>query len=219
MSSLPLVLEIVRSHGFAVFTRGDLNLNLVAVRTRRPLRPDPELEDTFNDRFFCVYKKKDQWISRSWSCTTDPGLHFLRNPISNEKGTGCLYAPQQVRNAYEVGRHRGKYTALVQKRKKNASVKVYRDRDRSNLFDFDLSTVEPGWGFNVHRSSTKKDGASRVSRFSAGCVVFQRPDDFASLVSICKKSAAKFGNGFSLSVVDAPPWMVTSSWNGGFPTP
>ena len=218
MSTLPLVLDIVQGHGFAIFTRGDLNLNLVAMRSRRPLRPVPELEDTFNDRFFCIYKVNDQWISRSWSCTTDPGLHFLRNPISEEKGTGCLYAPQQVRNAYEIGLHRGKYTALVQK-KKNAPVKVYRDRDRSSLFDFDPSTVESGWGFNIHRSSTQKAGASRVSGFSAGCIVFQRPEDFSTFVSISHESAAKFGNSFSLSVIDAPPWMVTSSWNGGFPSP
>lgn len=197
---VPLVLDWVRAHNFAIFTHGDYNVNLVALRSPQPNDATPQSENTYNDRFFCVFKKGGQWISRTWNCTADPGIHFQRFPM-NPRGCGALYAPQQVRGGYRLGLHRGKSKALVQSPTGN-QVRVYRDDDRSGVFDFDSSTVEVGFGFNIHKGPSTE--ATGVDRASAGCVVFRKSREFATLIKICTKSAAQYGNSFTFTVLDAP---------------
>jgi hypothetical protein len=205
MEELPLVLEWVRAHNFAVFTAGDYNVNLVALRT--PQKPDatPASENRFNDRFFCVFKKRGQWISRAWVCTSDPGFYYQRFPM-NPRGCGAIYAPQQVRGGYRLGLHRGKSKALVQSSTvaRGSQLRVYRDDDRSGVFDFDSSTVEVGYGFNVHKGPLTEAAEGSVDRASAGCIVFQKSREFDTLIKICTKSAAQYGNSFSLTILDAP---------------
>lgn len=201
MENLPLILEWVRAHGFAVFTTGDYNVNLVALRSPQPPNATPSTENRFNDRFFCVFKKRGQWISRSWACTTDPGLHYQRHPM-NPKGCGAIYAPQQVRGGYRIGLHRNTSPALVQSSK--SRLRVYRDDDRSGVFDFDSGTVEIGFGFNVHQGPLSEAAQGSVDRASAGCVVFQKTDSFEAMMNVCRKSRKQFGNSFTLTILDSP---------------
>ena len=201
MSDLPLILEWVQAHNFAVFTRGDYNVNLVALRTPQEENPTPSGENRFNDRFFCVFKKGGQWISRSWTCTSDPGLHFQRFPI-NPRGCGAIYAPQQVRSGYRIGLHRGKSPALVQS--STSRLRVYRDDDRSGVFDFDSATVEIGYGFNVHKGPLSPSGESAVDRASAGCIVFKKSKSFDTLLKVCEKSRQLYGNAFTLTFLNSP---------------
>lgn len=201
MEQLPIVLEWVRAHNFAVFTRGDYNVNLVALRSPQSPAATPESENRFNDRFFCVFKKGGQWISRSWSCTTDPGTHFQKYPM-NPRGCGAIYAPQQVRRGYRLGLHRGKWPALVQSSK--SRLRVYRDNDRSGVFDFDSATVEIGYGFNIHKGPLNEAAETTVDRASAGCVVFQKSKHFDTFLKVCEKSRQLYGNAFTLTLLDAP---------------
>ena len=201
MEQLPLILEWVRAHNFAVFTHGDYNVNLIALRTPQKPGATIDSENRFNDRFYCVFKKSGQWISRCWTCTTDPGAHFQRFPM-NSRGCGAIYAPQQVRGGYRIGLHRGKSPALVQSSK--SRLRVYRDNDRSGVFDFDSETVEIGYGFNVHKGPLTRKAESAVDAASAGCVVFQKSKHFDALMRVCDKSRAKFGNSFTLTILDAP---------------
>ena len=96
---------VMRAKGYAFFTEGDYNLNLLAVRSGR------EATNLFDDTFLAVFKVDGAWETREYACTTDPGTYWLRNGL--EKGTAVL-APGQYRGAFALGKHKGEYEALVQ---------------------------------------------------------------------------------------------------------
>ena len=95
---------VMRAKGYAFFTEGDYNLNLLAVRSGR------EATNLFDDTFLAVFKVDGAWETREYACTTDPGTYWLRNGL--EKGTAVL-APGQYRGAFTLGKHKGEYEALV----------------------------------------------------------------------------------------------------------
>ncbi|MGB8319364.1 MAG: hypothetical protein WCE54_14620, partial [Ignavibacteriaceae bacterium] len=127
---------------------------------------------------------------------TDPGLYYLRYPL-DKKGTAIL-APGQYLGCWRLGMHKGKYKALVQTRK----VKVYRDANRDDKYDYDESSVEWGiFGINIHRAS-KWGIVIYVNRFSAGCQVVRNPSEFNEMIWLCEECMKYFGNGFSYSLIE-----------------
>jgi hypothetical protein len=196
--SLPIVIQRAKDLGYAVFEGdADYDLNIIGIRSK------DTTVNTFNDLMTCSYKVKGQWYTRSWRCTTDPGLYWLNNP-GRVEGTAIL-CPGQYRGAYKLGKHRGSYNALVQK---GAKVRVYRDADRDAEHDrVDSSIVEGYFGINIHRASRKR-ASTRVDKWSAGCQVFADGTpggDFDEFMKLCKKQVHHHPTWttFSYTLLDA----------------
>ena len=179
--------------GYAFFTKGDFNLNIIGVRN---LLGGNVQDDTFNDALLVIYKEKGKWVRKVWSITTDPGKSEMKNP-SNSKGTAIL-VPGQYRSTYKVDLHGGKYKALCQRLK---PVSVYRDRNKDNRLDMDKSTIQTGmFGINIHRASSSGT-TKNVGPYSAGCQVFANVKDFEAFMELVERSESIFGPAFTYTLI------------------
>ena len=172
MSALPVVLKRCADLGYKVFT-DEMDLNIVAIRSA------DQTPNVFNDLLTISYRKSGQWFTRSWSCTTDPGLYHLQNP-GKVAGTAAL-CPGQYRSSHTLGKHRGRYTALTQ----CGPVRVFRDPDGSDQHALSESpTIDEGlFGINVHKAGSN---STLVNKWSAGCIVTANSDDFAAVIKLAK---------------------------------
>jgi len=171
---IPKILEVVKAKGYEIFTEGDFNLNIIAMR-KKDGQPD-----FFDDWLCVVYKDRGLWQVERWAVTTDPGVYYLNHP-SRRTGT-AIVCPGQWKG-YEIGLHKGKYKSLVQR----GPIKVFRDANRDSVHDMDPDTIEEGYfGCNIHRSHPT-GSSGRVSKWSAGCTVFSHYRDFKRFMSICEK--------------------------------
>lgn len=189
--TLEQIKKIYEVKGYKLFDDGvPYNLNIGGIRTN-DMRPN-----TFNDYEFCFYKDETgEEQFHVWEATTDPGLYYLMHPLY-KKGTAIL-APGQYIGCWQVGLHKGKYRALIQI---GGEVKVYRDANRDEKYNYDEATAEWGYfGINDHRAS-KYGIVNYVNRFSAGCQVIRDPNNFDELMTITSKSLNYFSNSFSYTL-------------------
>jgi len=173
--SLPIVLKRCADLGYKVFT-DEMDLNIVAIRSA------DQTPNVFNDLLTISYRKSGQWYTRSWACTTDPGLYWLQNP-GRVAGTAAL-CPGQHRSSHTLGKHRGRYTALTQ----CGPVRVFRDPDGSDQHALggEGSTIDEClFGINIHRANATRT-STQVDRWSAGCIVCADPTDFAAVILLAK---------------------------------
>ena len=184
------VKSIMSRKGYSFFERGNYNLNLIGVRS------ESKIANKFDDTFLCLYKKDNEWKWKEWRCTTDSGAYWLKNPM-NRKGMALL-VPNQYRGVYKLDKHLGKYTALCQRL---GDLSVYRDDNRDMILDFDPKTIDTGmFGINIHRSNPHTE-SFKVEKWSAGCQVFKKVDEFDEFISICKKASQIWGNKFSYTLL------------------
>ena len=164
--------KILVNKGYAYFTNGKYNLNIIGVR-----RADTKVTNQFDDyivvEYIDMYGIKTREV---FAATTDPGLSSIINPISSK---GCaILAPGQYRSCWKLGYHKGKYEAIVQYK----PVKVYRDNNKDKVYDFDSKTIEEGiFGINIHKAG---DNSTIVNGWSAGCQVLARRKDFDKLMKL-----------------------------------
>ena len=185
--------EIFKNKGYAFFTNGDYNLNIIGVRN---LLGDNIQRDTFNDALVLIYKENGKWVKKIWDATTDPSLKLLKSP-SNAKGTAIL-VPNQYRSTYQIDIHNGKYQALCQRLKQ---VEVYRDNNKDNKLDMNPSTIDKGmFGINIHRASNTYISET-INGYSAGCQVFKSHTDFDEFMKLAKIAKNKYGNAFTYTLV------------------
>lgn len=170
----PKILDRVLSKGFRVFNGGDYDLNIVGVRSA------DATPNKFNDKLHVCYTIRGLWHEKIYDITTDAGLYWLRN--GGLKGTAILCHNKQYRGAYILGKHKGKYDALVQQGNK---VDVWRDRNMDDLHDYGGEIDRGYFGINIHRAGAHKKSV-QVDQWSAGCQVFSDPDDFAEFIDLCK---------------------------------
>lgn len=192
---LSRILTVMRSKGYKVFTGAKgIDLNIVGIRSSS--RKSGQFDDWLT--VFWIDGKTGQWVYHAWPATTDPGSSFLTKPIRKvrHKGTAIL-KPGQYRSCYKIGKHRKKYTALVQCGK----VTVFRDNDRDEILDTDGDQETGKYGINIHRAHYR-DVLQEVGRHSAGCQVFQDPRDFATFMGFVRKSARRFGNRFTYTLLE-----------------
>ncbi len=181
---------LMHSKGYAFFTNGNYNLNIIGVRSSK------REANSFDDWMLLCYKANDVWITRIYPITTDAGTYWLKNPM-DKRGTAIL-VPNQYRGVYSIDKHLGKYFALCQR---NGKVKTYRDNDRDKILDMDESTITEGmFGINIHRSNPYKANIS-VDKWSAGCQVFQSVKDFDQFMTLCNKSKELYGNKFTYTLL------------------
>ena len=169
-----------------------LNINIIGVRR------DNQGTNTFDDFLLVMYREEELMVSHRWQATTDPGKYWLKNPI-NPKGTAVL-APGQYRGTWQIGKHQGKYEALVQRK----PVKVYRDNSKDEVIDYNnISTmVDEGYfGINIHRSNPY-DQSYAINKWSAGCQVFKKVDDYKEFMKLCNDSAKIYGNSFTYTLIE-----------------
>lgn len=186
---LPPILTKMQGLGYAVFVRGDYNLNIIGIRSaiRRA--------GAFDDLIGLVYRVDGRWIEQWWPATTDP---------APRTGTAIL-VPGQYRGVYGIDLHRGKYPALCQR---FGRVRVYRDANRDEILDMDPATIEEGYfGINIHAAANDPYAENidltdkEIGPWSAGCQVFARTADFQAFMSIVKRSRQLYGPRFTYTLL------------------
>lgn len=182
--------KILAKKGYAFFTKGEYNLNIIGVRHN-----GTQVTNHFDDCIVVIYNtptKKN--VKQVFPATTLPGKKAMNNP-SNVKGTAIL-KEGQYRGAYTIRAHRGKYNALCQ----NKTLPVYRDNDKDNEYDFNPITIDNGiFGINIHKAG---ENSLNIDGWSYGCQVFQKTIDFNSFMRLVNTSAKIFGNKFTYTLIN-----------------
>jgi len=186
-------MSLMKAKGYLFFDGANkkLNLNLIGVRR------DNQGTNEFDDFMLVLYREEELMIQKRYSITTDPGKYWLENPM-NPQGTAVL-VPNQYRGGWQLGKHQGRYEALVQRQK----VGVWRDNNKDDVIDYQRMECHVNQGFfgiNIHRSNPYTESYI-VNKWSAGCQVFKRVKDYDEFVSLCKQSADLYGNSFSYTLL------------------
>lgn len=167
----------------------DYNLNIVGIRN------DAGEVNRFDDQIWVFWKYQNNWQIVKYKATTDPGLSWLVNP-ERQEGTAILKEGQYI-GSHRLGKHRGKYEALVQA----TPVTVIRDFNRDKKLDYSSGREQTGiFGINIHRANEFKTSV-QVDKWSAGCQVFADPVEFSDFIKLCKRSMAEWGNSFSYTLL------------------
>lgn len=184
--------KLFKEKGYAYFNKGNYNLNIIGVRSNQ----NNKVTNKYDDCLVVIYNTESGWKRQIYTITTDPGKSTIKAPAS-AKGTAIL-APGQYRGTYKIDKHRGKYDALCQR---NKPVKVYRDNNKDDVYDYIPENIETGmFGINIHRSNEFWTRTT-VDNYSAGCQVFNDPKEFISFMNLVKKAAAIYGNCFTYTLI------------------
>ncbi len=166
----------------------DWDLNLVGIRHSN------RDSNYFNDALAVLWWANAHLNLVTFRCTTDPGAYWRQHPM-NPKGTAILM-PGFYPGLWQLGLHRGRYEALVQR----SDCWVYRDNDRD--LQLDGRDSEYGvFGINLHRAADRGAGRT-VDRWSAGCQVVPDTSDYQLLIALCKRHARQHGNVFSYTLIE-----------------
>jgi hypothetical protein len=187
---LAAIVQVLHVKTFEIYTR-PFELNIVGIRA------DSTIPNRFDDEIHVFFRNNtSQWIHYIFPATTDPGTYWLKNPM-NAQGTAILMQGQ-YKEAYQIGLHRGKYYALVQRK----PITVLRDYDRNAVLDFWNGKPDTGmFGVNIHRASI--NGTTKtVDNYSAGCQVFANINDFNLFMSLCEKHKQLYSNSFTYTLID-----------------
>jgi hypothetical protein len=188
--TLKEVISSVQEQGFELDKR-PFKLNVVGIRNLADTMPD-EFQDEIAYFYFDNNGNPVGNVARG---TTSPSVYFLKNPM-NLSGTAIL-KQGQYKDAYSIGLHRGKYSALVQVK----PVTVIRDKDRNSYLDFFSDTQSGLFGINIHKA-TRKNNEAVIGQDSAGCQVYMYENDFNNMMSMANKSRDMYGNKFTYTLID-----------------
>ena len=181
------ILRYMRSKNYAINEK-PYELNIVGVRNAQ------SQPNKFDDSIFVFYKDdKNNWVEKEYPATTDTGMFYLLNPISN-LGSAMLKEGQYL-NAYKQGLHKGQYLALVQ----DKPVTTYRDYDRDAVFDVFTKETTGNYGINIHKAGANSQD---VNNWSAGCQVFQKSADFDEFMDMTTKHRNLYSNSFTYTLID-----------------
>ena len=188
--------KAVESKGHKYFHHGAYNVNIVGVRNGAT---GDEITNKFDDCMTVSYKDDaGDWHFNCWKCTTDPGKYWAEH-LLNKDGVAIL-KEGQYRGSHMIGLHQGKYEALRQK----GAVKVYRDKNLDDEYDLIEEDVQNGvFGINIHKAGSWKSGSVQVDKWSAGCQVFSKEDDFYDFMNIMYKARDRWGNSFSYTLINS----------------
>jgi len=180
----------------------------------------------FDDIQLVFWKHKGIWNKQIYTCTTDPGKHYLLNPLT-KYGT-AIVRPGQYNGVFELGYHKGRkdHPALVQR----SPITVIRDFNKDINLDFSYDNyenlkvksrphsynkvidyqinnktvfrTETGMmGINNHRAH-KNIVSKIVGKYSAGCLVqnyFHKYYD--EFIPTIEKAKSIWGNSFTATIV------------------
>lgn len=173
---LKSIINAAKSKGYPIHTK-PYYLNLIGVRTANASSPS-----TFDDYIaFFYYDSNGNLIGKVAPATVDPSVHYLKQVI-NKNGAAILKSGY-YEDAYQIGLHRGKYKALVQR----APMTVIRDNDRNGLINFFADTETGLFGINMHKPAGNKSHENLIGSDSAGCQVFKNESDFNEMMNMAEK--------------------------------
>lgn len=183
--------DVMSAKGYVYFKSGDYNLNLIGIRSDC----NRKVTNKFDDYLLVTYYVKGELKSKIYTITTEPGRYYMQVKLGNAKGTAIL-VPGQYRGCWQIGKHNGKYNALVQVK----PISVYRDSNKDNLYD--LNKIDKGlFGVNIHRASQSVVSVN-IDNWSAGCQVFADPKEFKEFMSLCEEQRKRYGNSFTYTLLD-----------------
>ena len=182
--------KIFARKGYAFFTKGEYNLNIIGVRHK-----GSKVTNHFDDCLVVIYNTANEKnVKRVFVCTTLPGKKAMEHPTAI-KGTAIL-KEGQYRGAYQIGYHKGKYKALCQKK----PLPVYRDGNKDDKFDLNPLSIDKGiFGINIHKAG---DNSTLVDGWSYGCQVLSKSIDFNALMRLVERSASIYGNSFTYTLIN-----------------
>jgi hypothetical protein len=181
--------KLFKSKGYVFFDKGEYNLNIIGVRKSGNL-----ITNGFDDYIVVIYKNKRGWQKIYYRATTEPGSYYMYT-VPNKIGTAIM-VPGQYRGAYKIGKHQGKYKALVQVK----PVKVYRDANKDSYYDMEPETIQNGvFGINIHKAG---NASKRIDKWSAGCQVIANDDNFRAFMQLCEKAAKIYGDTFTYTLIN-----------------
>lgn len=184
--------KALASKNYKWFDGGDYDVNIVGVRNSDTGK---FITNAFDDVITCCFQIGDEWIYKEWLMTADSGKAAVLK-YTNSNGVARL-VEGQYRGSHMIGLHRGKYTALRQKK----PMKVYRDKNKDLVYDEDV--IQQGiFGINIHRSNAKTE-STLVDNWSHGCQVFKKADDFEDFMAICEAAAKIWGNSFTYTLINS----------------
>lgn len=170
--------------------KGEMNLTLVGIRSA------DMAANTFNDRLCVLYQDdKNAYQMEQFPITTDPGVYYREHPI-NVLGTAIL-KPGHYKGCWQIGAHRGQYTALVQR----GEMTVYRDNNKDAKLDIGIAEETGFFGINLHHAALN-GFTLKTDKWSAGCQVFASIDDFNHAMELVQRSAKIYGNRFSYTLLE-----------------
>jgi hypothetical protein len=166
-------------------------LNLIGVRNTADAQ-----SNKFNDMIIAIWVDEQTDRERILVCdaTTDPGVYYRENPL-NLEGTGILPAGFYPK-LWQLGRHQGKYDALVQL----SPVKLWRDNNKDANIDVKLISKPGMYGINLHRANADIK-SELVHKWSAGCQVVADPKEFTQLMYLARRHFAKYDNAFDYLLI------------------
>lgn len=172
--------------GLGVKPRRDLNIFGIRSENRRAA--------LFDDAIVAWLPEGNRILSRPllrcFPATTDPGRHWLRQPMRPE---GCaVLPPGHYPDFWKLGTHRG-YLAFQMDA---ASVPGWRDNDFDDVIDPDTAKLYPISAINGHHA-----GAASITDWaSAGCQVTPEPEDLAALLWFAREDQRALGLGVNYRV-------------------
>ena len=191
------LIKVLAANHFKVFVDSSKNFNLNIVNIRSNNKEAGKFDDT-QVVFWFYNKVLNKMI---FDVTVDPGIPYLLKPIM-PKGT-AIVVPGQYINVWQLGKHKGKYDALVQIN----NITIVRDNNKDMLLDINSDFRDTGlFGINCHRASSF--GIEEfVGVYSAGCVVHKDPVQYNKLIKVCKESAINWSNIFTAT------WISESDYD------
>ena len=184
--------DTMAKKGYDYFANGDYNLNIIGIRSDC----GGKVTNMFDDYMLLTFYVGGSLAIKVYSITTEPGKYYMQNKLGNAKGTAIL-VPGQYRGCWAVGKHNGKYDALVQVK----PVSVYRDADKDNFYDY--KNIEKWlFGINIHRASMTVTNTINIDNWSAGCQVFANNKEFAEFMTLCNEQKKRYGNSFTYTLLD-----------------
>ena len=175
------------------------DVNIIGIRNSET---DGKVTNHFDDTITISYKDSDaNWQFHQYPATTDPGQYWMEHLLNSD---GCaILVPGQYRGSHKIRLHQGKYEALGQRK----PVKVYRDNDKDDIYDTDDVTITEGvYGINIHRSNPYTE-STYVNKWSAGCQVFKKIEDFHAFMEICRTARDIWGNTFSYTLIESKDFI------------
>ena len=128
--------NLFKKKGYAYFTNGNFNLNIIGVRADN----NHKVTNLYDDIIVVIYRDGRGQLTRDlYNITTEPGAYFMTKKLGNSKGTAIL-VPGQYRSTWKLDLHRGKYKALCQRK----PVKVYRDGNFNSVYDLNPEKIDTG---------------------------------------------------------------------------
>lgn len=170
------------------FFDGTLNINFFAIRDK-----SEKIDDTFDCTFGIAYQLMGGYHVNCWPGTTLPGKYWMKNFFNKAFGGAAIMVPGQYLSAFIMGKQWGK-DALIQRK----PIPVYRDGNKDDVYDRDPSKIMTGiFSTNIHRAGMF---SKIIDKWSAGCQVFQKNDDFELFWYSLKLSADIYGKIFTYTL-------------------